>query len=175
MSDGVKDFDPRRVVVIDTSPLFNALALMYVRNSPIQRNSLKRTLPDYLRNDPAKETDFLQLFSSIRTLVTTSHVVGEIQGVLKTSGLHPKAKELWDFSMTQLNMKGLIEHTITLLGMHQSKEMKELVCAIGPTDAGLIALAREKRAILLTDDERTLAHYAFQMPGIECKLVKFIL
>lgn len=173
MSNGVKDFDPRRVIVIDTSPLFNALALMYVRNSPIQRNSLKRTLPDYLRNDPAKEIDFLQLFRSIQTLITTSHVVGEIQGILKTSGLPPK--EFWEFSMMQLNGKGLIENLITLLDMYESKEMKELVCAIGPTDAGLIALAREKRAILLTDDERTLAHYAFGMPDIECKLVKFIL
>lgn len=173
MSNGTKAFDPRRVYVIDTGPLFNALALMYVRNSPIHRSSLKHTLPPYLSNDPAKELDFLQLFDSIRILITTSHVVGEIQGILKKSGLPPEG--FWEFSMLQLKRKGLTENLITLLSMHESEEMSKLVRAIGPTDAGLIDLARRERAVLLTDDERTLAHHALGMPDIECTLVEFIL
>ena len=173
---GMEIFDLRKVVV-DTGPLFNVLALVYVQSSPVRRHNFlqKHRLPEYLKNNPAQERNLLELFKSIQTIVTTSHVIGELTGLLKTAGL--PSKDFWPASLDYLSLKNLDERLLRLIpDLSASEAEKEVMFEIGPTDAGLIDLARREKCILLTDDERTLARWAWSLGlGDQCKLVRNIL
>ncbi len=157
--------------VVDTGPLFNFLTFTYVSRAPLHRVTVlhKHSVPDYLRNNPTNERNFLQFFNSIRTVLTTSHVIGEIQGLQKLT--EQMRKDFWLSSMFLLKRMSIDEKLLRLNDMHASEELKELVCLIGPTDTGLIALARQEGCVLLTDDERTLERYARAL-GIDCRLIR---
>lgn len=64
-------------VVMDTSPLFSAMTLTYIRSNPTERNTVlqRNRLPQYFQDHPDRERDFLQLFDTIQTILTTSHVI----------------------------------------------------------------------------------------------------
>jgi len=88
MAKGNPPIDLRRVVV-DTGPLFNVLALVFVRSSPTHRRSgFERIFgaADYLY-DPVFERKLLELFDNIQNILITSHVIGELTGRRKQSKL----------------------------------------------------------------------------------------
>ncbi len=178
--------NPRRgtftKVVIDTGPLFTILTLNYVRQthpteekrlSILERADIKH---DVLRS-PSRQHDCLLLFESIPTVLTTSHVIGEIQGRQKKIKAHDRElhgadlRSFWLHTMDLLRRKNLDERLLCLLEMHARDDSREAVCSIGPTDTGLIELARLEGCSILTDDERTLAKRAWEL-GIDCQLMK---
>ncbi|MGA9997975.1 MAG: hypothetical protein WBP93_21350 [Pyrinomonadaceae bacterium] len=160
-------------VVMDTSPLFSAMTLSYIRSNPRERNTVlqRNRLEKYFQDYPDKERDFLQLFERIQTVLTTSHVIGEIQGLQKLTGR--SQREFWLSSLFILKRKGIEENLLRLLDMNEENDKKELICTIGPTDAGLIALAQQERCVLLTDDG-PLTSFA-RAQGVDCWLTRDIL
>ncbi|MFN2452585.1 MAG: PIN domain-containing protein [Pyrinomonadaceae bacterium] len=132
----------------------------------------KHGIPSYLRDNPTNERNFLELFDSLQTILTTSHVIGEIQGHQKLTEQTRKA--FWLSSMSLLERINIDERLLSLRDMYASEKLRELVCIIGSTDTGLIELARQERCTLLTDDERTLNRYA-RILRIDCRLVKNLL
>lgn len=147
---------PIRKAVVDSCPLFSALTLHYVRQSPpSRRDSILNIneVPTYLRSEPVQR-NFLRLFDGIQTLLTTSHVIGEIQGLQKLK--QASGEEFWQSSILFLKARKLDERLVKLLDLDR-KGRSLLVGQIGPTDTGLIELAIQTKSVVLTDDGRTLA------------------
>jgi hypothetical protein len=158
--------------VVDAEPLLNAIVLNYVRNSVNTRRSsilnASRISP-YLRNEYTQSA-FLRLFDNIRVLLTTSHVIGELQGLSqKLKGDYRQG--FWLSGMQWLKTKQLDERLITLLAMHEEERLSDSICQIGPVDTGLIRLAQQEGCKLLTDDRKTLATRALYL-GVDCILVE---
>jgi len=104
---------------------------------------------------------------------TTSHVIGEIQGLAKTrlklSG--DDRLSFWRASIDLLTQWNLDEQLIRLLDMARRPALKERLLDIGIVDTGLIEFAAHNNCVLITQDDRTLAARAWT-DGIDCRLVK---
>jgi hypothetical protein len=78
-------------VVIDSGPLFTVLALNYVVRT--NRRSLLQTIEEDIGRSVSMQNACLKLFRSIQSILTTSHVIGEMQG-LQTSRLKLRGADL---------------------------------------------------------------------------------
>lgn len=166
-----------RKAVVDTSPLLNLLALNFARETDPKRANdlLSGDAKEYLHDQPENQARFLELFDSVQNLATTSHVIGEVQGL---SGSHrfkfhndADKKSFWKTSILYLAKRNLDERLIRLLELSRENAFNHLIGIIGPTDSGLIRLTQLEGSTLLTDDDRTLYTMAFQQ-GVNCELVK---
>lgn len=155
--------------VVDAGPLFTVLTLDYVRRYHDDSAPARAGIP--LQREV--QNGYLRMFQDIRTLLTTSHVVGELQGLqnsrLSLYGAH--LEQFWRNSMDYLKTRNLDERLICLLGMRERDRSREGVCVVGPSDMGLIELALQEGCVLLTDDERTLAPLA-RRHSVDCRLVR---
>ena len=159
-----------RKAVMDTGPLVDALILEMARRSPESRRKpiLENSkLSPYLAQSINRQDAFKRLFLAIRTILTTPHVIAEVQGHVKG----PFQRASWSFGMEMLNTGAVDERSVPRLSeMHQIVELRASVCEIGPTDTCLIELARQEGCTLLTNDRRTLARRAWEL-GVDCRLV----
>jgi hypothetical protein len=119
----------------------------------------------------------MQLFESIPSILTTSHVIGELQGLQTLKGEYQKG--FWMCVMQWLSAKGLDEKLVRLFDLYQDESLRLAVGEVGSTDAGLVGLARQvgcftPNKVLLTDDRRTLAPLARQQQ-IYCHVVEDLL
>jgi hypothetical protein len=163
-----------RRAVVDASPLLSALVLNFSISAPAgrQQGILDRSrVADYLRNEPRRRQAFIELFRSIREINTTSHVIGELQGLQKLRDVEQKG--FWLSSMNWLAEKKLDEKLVRLLDL-RGNPLEESLYRIGPCDTGLVELARREGATLLTDDRRTLAPFALNL-GVDCRVVEDML
>lgn len=139
---------------MDTGPLFTALTLEFLEHTPAVRNTVlyMHKLPTYV-GDPTAAAAFRSLFRSIKKLLITSHVIGELRSRYKVpANIH---REFWLSAMKTLSERGLDERLLALLEMYRDAGLKEVISNSGPTDAGLVALARREQCVLLTDDQRS--------------------
>lgn len=167
---------PPQSAVIDASPLLTLLGLRFINTAPSSTPSFDRIITgaaaEYLKNRPDRQRQFLAYFESLSTLLTTSHVIGELQGLSQAMKLdEEERKRFWSVSSEYLGRLGLDEQLITLLEMSQRSETRAWIGIIGPTDTGLIELARSGGHLLLTDDEKTLSKQAWDL-GVDCRLVR---
>lgn len=162
-------------VVIDSGPLFTVLTLHYAMRT--KQVSLLQKIDEDIRRSESMQRACLELFRSIRSLLTTSHVIGEIQG-LQTSRLGLKGENFqgfWLGSMELLALRNLDERLLRLIeDGFQRADVRHNISKIGPTDAGLIELALREGCMLLTDDQRTLAPLAYRL-GVNCGIFKTML
>jgi len=165
-----------RKAVVDTGPLFNVLVLNFVGPSQTPPYSgFENALTDYLRYDFPAQRKLLGLFDSIQEILITSHVVGELTGLHNARTKLPLG-EFWLSSVKYLARKKVDERLLRLVEICDSDEGLKSVSEIGPTDSGLINLARREQCVLLTDDDKTLARRAWNMGlGDQCKLVRNLL
>jgi rRNA-processing protein FCF1 len=161
-----------RKAVIDAGPLFSALLLNYTRTVvPARRDPLldRSPISEFLRGRTDLQADLLELFRSIPTLLTTSYVIAEVNGLsLKLKGIDKQ--EFWRTGMLWLKEGPIDERFARLLDMEAQRDLREPICQIGPVDTGLIKLAQEEGCCLLTDDQGTLAQHAWRR-GVDCKVV----
>lgn len=161
--------------VVDSGPLFTALALQFSNNFLQQKRHelMKHVIADpSIRHNQSRQNAYLTLFKQIRSPLTTSHVIGEIQG-LQTSCMRLTGRHLqmfWSQSLHFLKSLNFDEQLLRLLDMSQRIDLQEAVYKYGPTDIGLIALAQREGCVLLTDDIKTLASHAWKV-GIDCRVV----
>jgi len=155
---------------MDTGPLLSALILDYVRSSPrARRDSIlaNSRVASYLSGNETLQKSFLHFFDAVQTILTTSNVIGEIQGLQTLRGQYQR--EFWVGGVRLLRQKRLDERLLRLLDMESSDTNKEFMQVLGPTDTGLLQLAKSEGCRLLTDD-RSLRSHARQ-EGIECFLI----
>jgi hypothetical protein len=143
---------PLKKAVVDTGPLFTLLTLVFVRQAPHFRQLMftKHAPPPYALE---RERDYLDFFYSVSEILFTSHVVGEIKSRYK---LPPAVfREFWLSSMSYLQQKRVDEKLLALVSLRE--DASDLVCSVGPVDAGLVTLAKLENCVLLTDDGRLLS------------------
>ncbi len=160
--------------VIDSSALFSALILNYdLREVGYGRSPrFARVLADPLRNTIAQQR-FLELVGSIREKLTTSHVIGELNGLEKTRlGLYGHVRlDFWRTSIDLLVQWDMDEQLIRLIDLAADGSFRGCLPEIGVTDTALIQLALRHECVLITEDERTLAREAWTR-RVDCRLVK---
>jgi hypothetical protein len=169
------DFDYRiKKTVLDTGPLLSAITLEFIRTLPsARRESIlsKSGLELYLINSHVKQENFLLFFQSIDTVLTTSHVIAELHGLRFLKG--QAQIDFWCCAITLLKKKVLSEELVRLLEL-DSNGLCRKIGEIGPTDIALTELARSQGCILLTEDRRTLAPWAWSQ-GVDCRVVQEII
>jgi len=164
--------------VMDASPLFASLILELADKSPeSHRNAIlgQSALPEFLMGNPTRQENFVRLLRSIPNLLTTSHVIAEVNGLLKREHIRgERYRAFWTCGMDLLNARALDERSLLrLLDMYVVSELKEGVCTLGPVDTALIDLTRSEGATLLTDDS-TLAGRAWEI-GVDCRLTSTLI
>lgn len=158
-------------VAVDASPLISILVLKYAFTlEPDAANAIimRSEAAPYLRTNSAQRA-MIRLFDRVRGITTTSHVIGELQGLQVLKGASQTA--FWQAAMNWLASKGLDENLISLLELNSHLRSRTWVCEIGPTDCGLIELAIREHAALLTDDRRTIVGRA-RKNGVDCRVVE---
>src|SRR5437667_9020709 len=93
--------------VVDTGPLVSVLVLKCSQTlepraatAIIERNRI----PQYLGSSD-QQISMVHLFDGIWIILTSSHVVGELQGLQRLKGA--SLREFWLFAMSWLSLKGL--------------------------------------------------------------------
>src|SRR5437016_2299760 len=157
--------------VIDSGPLFSALILNYYDldikyGRPINISGLE----DPLR-DQSVQRPFLELLNSIQEKLTTSHVIGELQGLERSRlNLHGDYRvNFWRGSIDLLTQWNVDEKLVRLLELASHESLRFCLPRIGHVDTGLIELALRHGCVLITQDERTLAPEAWRV-GVDCRL-----
>jgi predicted nucleic acid-binding protein len=164
---------PYKKAVIDNGPLFTVLTLVFVRQWPRYRDVVfaRHCPPTYAI---ARQGDYLQFFDSINQILFTSHVIGELKS-RESKRLPPQLyREFWLSSMDYLKRKHADEKLLALLSMHEDEFFRDIVCSLGPVDAGLVALAKKENCVLLTDDGRLLSR-CDNTGSPEIQLVEYLL
>ena len=163
-----------RKAVIDTGPLFTALALHYAfREEEFGRPAhFDSGLEEPLLTKSA-QLAFLNLMRSIPEKLTTSHAIAELHHLQQTRlNLSGRALEIfWQTSIGLLRDWNLDERLIQLIEIAAQQELTTLIPDIGLVDTGLLELARRNGGTIITQDERTLAQRAWGL-GVDCRLVK---
>jgi rRNA-processing protein FCF1 len=162
-----------RTAVLDAGPLFSALVSNFnVRD--IDRG-LRMMHPSSLNEPLRSETaqrDLLRVIGAIPEKLTTSHVIGELQGLssrLKLSG--DDLSNFWLASIDLLRQWNVNEKLIRLLDLALDTKLGIPLPRIGPPDTGLIKLALQHSCVLITEDERTLYREAL-IAEVECLLLR---
>ncbi len=119
------------------------------------------------------QRDVLQIVGSIPQKLTTSHVIGELQGLSSKLPGHVR-ESFWSKSIVLLRQWNLDERLIRLLDLASGRTVGSSLGRIGPPDAGVIQLALQEQCALITEDEKTLYAEALTM-GIDCHLLKNII
>jgi hypothetical protein len=146
---------PVKKAVVDSGPLFTLLTLVFVRQAPHFRRLMltKNAPPPYALE---RERDYLDFFHSVSEILFTSHVVGEIKSRYKV----PSAifREFWLSSMFYLRQKQVDEKLLAIVSLCEDVFTRNLVCSVGPVDAGLLTLAKTENCVLLTDEGKLFSH-----------------
>jgi rRNA-processing protein FCF1 len=164
---------------MDASPLLTMLGLHFIESAAGARPDFDRIITGqaamYMKDRPDRQKRFQLYIDNIPTLLTTSHVIGELQGLSTKMNLYEnERKRFWSSSMEYLERRGFEEQIITLLSMAGEQSTRAWIGIIGPTDTGLIALAKEHGCRLLTDDRRTLMSRALDQ-GVDCILMENVI
>lgn len=161
-------------VIFDSSALFSIITINFVRKLQfvgVKADAItERALHEHLRNDRSRQDNLLNLFIQVSPL-TTSHAIGELQG-LQTSRLRLGEIDLENFWLKTIDLlrsKALDEKLVQMLACASASGPQSTMCLLGPPDTGLLELARMEGCPLLTEDNR-LYRTASEF-GIECQLV----
>jgi rRNA-processing protein FCF1 len=161
--------------VIDAGPLFsflvantNVLALDRGLR-PKHTNVLKESF-----RPEAAQRELLNVIGSIPEKLTTSHVIGEIQGL--TAKLRLSGNDLVSFWVTSIDLLRqwkLDEQLIRLLDLATDERLATLG-RIGPPDTGVIQLAVQENCPLITEDGRSLFSEALTA-HVDCRLLEHLI
>jgi rRNA-processing protein FCF1 len=159
-------------MVIDTGPLIDALTLELLERAPecAAVISSKSPLDECLYNNPAAQQNFRNLLDRAKEILITSHVIGEIRSRVHAPGdrLHAIYWQSW---MDFLDKHNVAEKLITLREMNADERLRGIVRLVGPTDAGVIALADREKCLVLTRDGR-LYNWGRSFPEVKIEMVK---
>lgn len=159
-------------MVIDTGPLIDALTLELLERAPECAAAIlhKSPLDACLDNNPAAQRNFRNLLERANEILITSHVIGEIRSRMHGSGgkLHATYWQSW---MDFLDKHNVAEKLITLREMNADERLRGIVRLVGPTDAGVMALANREDCLVLTHDSR-MYDWRRSFPEVEIELVQ---
>ncbi len=150
--------------IVDTSTLMVFLGLSFLeRKSQAFERSQEDEIFAFIgktsfRNNPRRQQEYKDLFERIHEIITTSHVIGELNSHI-TRGFRGNEMLREDFlrhTLRILTAKRLDETLITILDITIEEQFNDITARIGIVDIGLLLLARNTNLPLLTEDGRTL-------------------
>jgi len=108
--------------------------------------------------DEAEQERFLELMKQ-RTF-TTAHVISEALNLREASALS-REKEGFRRNSLEVLMGGAItEIACPIAEICKTEDFRQLICRYGLTDAGVVFVASNDRALVLTDDGRLFGSYS---------------
>jgi hypothetical protein len=154
---------PRPTLVIDTNILLLLVGYqcsLIESAVPLERSRLLsdiRRRPDAV--SPERFTDLWQLFKVAAQRIVTQHVIAEAYNLGKNLSCFRGKKELvWRSALKILENPGIDEASIAISELNSSA-YREILLQIGPADAGLLYIAEQRKAVVLTEDG-PLQHWA---------------
>lgn len=151
-------------IVIDTSLLLLLLGyqcLEMERGRPADRvNKLSaiRGRDDNLPSDCFD--DLWELFQGAKRRIVTQHVIAETYGSRNRLASFRHRRDLvWRSAIALLTDPGIEEYSCPIRHVHDRPEYRKILVALGPADAGLIYVAEQLDATVITDDG-PLKHWA---------------
>ncbi len=162
---------PYQKVVIDTSPLIDALTLELIERKPEWEPTIldKSPLHQCLASNPTNQRSFRALLDSIGEIIITSHVIGEIRS--ETHLPQELHAIYWQGCLNFFDTHNVSEKLVTLRYLNSEDGLRQIVRTFGPTDAGLVALANLEGCLLLTNDGR-LYNWLGAFPHMKIELVE---
>lgn len=165
-----------KIAVIDTCVLLDALVINYLRITD-NKTLKKKWETDIFGNNEKYFKKYLDFLEKINTFVTSSQVIGELQGFANSrlgirKGLH---SSFWKESIIYLKNKKINEQLIDLVTISQIKDYSEFIYEIGYIDTGLIELAKKEKLPIITNDEKTLIARSNQYIDIKIYCPKHLL
>ena len=161
--------------MIDAGPLFSALIINHLQNPAARAKPehLLEAVDESVRREGA-HLPFLEFIANIPEKLTTSHVVGEINGLAKSrlKLYGPELSRFWDGSVDLFMRWNLDERLVALLDFARSSAAE--IVRVGIVDTGLIRLAQQRGCVLITGDEKTLAPLAREQ-GVDCEFLRNLL
>lgn len=157
-----KDFNlnylKKKEVIIDAGPLLLLLTLKYIESNNIIDGKLLLTKAyskfSTITNSIESWNEFFEHFDKF---YTTSHVIGELFGLVKSRlSLKENQNDFWLSCINFIKAQKLTENYIELLEVSNDSFCNHLISEIGFVDTELIKLAKKNGMPILTIDERTL-------------------
>ncbi|MGE5480575.1 MAG: hypothetical protein ACM3U1_09150 [Chloroflexota bacterium] len=149
--------------VMDTCALLDALILNYYYEvSP--HDFISRYVENVFKNRFIRRK-ISSFYNSIPVFITSSHAIGELQGLFNSRVKPFNEKEnskniiklkFWRLSIEYLKSKRLNESLIKLIELSSERTNFELMQSVGYIDAGIINIALRESMPIITKDNRTL-------------------
>lgn len=144
-------------VILDSGPLLIYLCLNYIRNKEIKnKEKLLFQAYDKAKHIPNVIDQFESYFNNINKIYTSSHIIGELKGLVKSRLKEINEDDFWQHSIEFLNRINFFEETIKLIELSNDNKFKNLIYKIGFVDSGLLKLADDKKVNIISTDHRTL-------------------
>jgi len=150
------------IAIIDTSVLIDFLLINFKKNGLIKSNfDLINKIDALIAENCNDVKAYEQLMNKIQTFVTSSQVMGELQGLFKSKQenklyqINPNL--FWAKSVEFLQYKNLDEQLISVLKVADSPDFNNFIYRIGYVDTGLIHLALDNQLPIITKDYKTLS------------------
>lgn len=150
----------KRPIVIDTGPLLTYLAIRYLDSTDAPKARRDHVLGE-IRGRAFAETEqerFLELMK--QRMLTTAHVISEALNLREASALSREKEEFRRNSLGVLIAGALSEISCPIAEICKAADFRELICRCGLTDAGVIFVAAQNRALVLTDEGRLFSSYS---------------
>jgi hypothetical protein len=113
------------------------------------------------------------LFQVAAQRIVTEHVIAEAYNVGKNLSCFRGKKELvWRAAMEILDNPGIEEASLAISELKDSPGFRDILLQTGPADTGLLFIAEQRKAILLTEDG-PLQHWA-SVRSISCRTLNQI-
>ncbi len=150
-----------KIAIIDTCVLLDALMINFLKTET-NINRIEKWENIIYNNNVKYKRNYPKFLDNIKSFVTTSQVIGELQGLANSRLELEKVRksEFWKSSSDFLRQKNLDEQLIEMLSVTENADYSKNVFDIGYVDIGLIELAKSKSMKIVTNDEKTLCWVA---------------
>lgn len=144
-------------VVLDTSVLLLLIAYAYLVQTDVVSPRRYQIIGDIRGKDPQipwrRYDDLWHIFEYAGKRLVTQHVVSEIRIDRLCGNLKASTHEFWKVAEDLFRQYALEEHSCPFIDLYGNKAYRALVQKLGPTDAGLILVAKREGGVLLTDGD----------------------
>jgi rRNA-processing protein FCF1 len=154
---------PRPNLVIDTNILLLLLGYQCSQFENLGAPARRRILEEIRGRGAVSPEWFDELwlfFQNAAQSAVTQHVIAETYGLRNRLGAFRSRKDLvWRAALEILRSPGIVEVSFQLEELDDLPEYRKILIEIGPTDTGLLYIAQQRKAVLLTEDG-PLQHWA---------------
>lgn len=151
-------------LAIDTNVFVLLLAYQCLTSEDSPAPARARVLDDVRgRGDgllPDRYDELWQIFQRASRRIITQHVIAEAYGLRHRFGPLLHGEELyWRMAVALLTDYNVGEESCPIRDLYNTEPYRSILLAIGPTDAGLLHVAEQQKAKIITDDHGLL-HFA---------------